>query len=69
MTPNELIASYTSDVDSPVHKLRYHTRVHYSHLCHRISQDLGDMPLELIKARQIKHWHEQFLQWEGTLAY
>lgn len=67
VTPNDLIASYTSDIDSPFRKLRYHTREHYGHLCRRISQDLGILPLEEIKARQLLHWHEQFLQ-AGTIA-
>ena len=49
MTPNELIESYKTDVDSPVHKLRYYTRQHYGHLCKRIAQDLGELPLDKIK--------------------
>lgn len=67
MTPNDLIASYISDMDSPFHKLRYYTREHYGHLCRRISQDLGDMPLTEIKARQVKHCHEKFLL-AGTIS-
>lgn len=62
MTLNDLIASYISDVDSPFHKLRYYTREHYGHLCKRLSQDLGALSLTDIKARQLLHWHEIFLQ-------
>lgn len=67
MTPNDLIASYTTDIDSPFHKLRYYTREHYRNLCKRITQDIGALPLEEIKARQLLHWHETFLT-AGTVS-
>lgn len=65
-TVNDLIAAYASDVDSPIHTKRICTRTHYGHLCKRIARDIGDLPIADVKARQILHWHEQFIQ-AGTI--
>jgi hypothetical protein len=61
MTINELLDAYFSDVDSPFHKLRYPTRVHYRALAKRLRADLGALLVAELKARQIKHWHEGFV--------
>lgn len=58
---NQLIDSYRTDVDSPYHKLRFHTRCYYDSLCKRLEKDLGELPLALVKAREMKHWHETFV--------
>lgn len=64
MLVNELIDSYKTDVDSPYYgfRLRICTRQHYAELCKAITREIGHMELADIKARQLLHWHETFLQ-------
>lgn len=62
MTIGSLIDAYFSDPDSPFPKLRPATRVHYRALAKRLRLDLGQYQIAAVKARQIKHWHEEFLR-------
>lgn len=66
-TVDELIASYRTDRDSPYHKLRYATRLHYDVLCKRIGIDLGSEMLSDIRGRQFKRWNEAIID-GGHLA-
>lgn len=69
MIVNELIDSYKTDVDSPYYgfRLRICTRAHYAELCKAITREIGHMELTEVKARQLLHWHEQYLQ-SGKIA-
>lgn len=69
MTIDELIEHYRTDVDSPYYgfRLRICTRVYYGSLCKSISREIGRLSLAEIKARQLLHWHEKFLQ-AGTVS-
>ena len=58
---NGLIDSYETDVDSPFRKLRYHTRRFYMSLCKRLRSDLGADQIADLKARQLLHYHEEFV--------
>lgn len=56
-----LIDEYRSDRDSPYHSKRWATRQHYDVLCKRLGTDFGTYPLEEIRARQLKRWHEDIV--------
>jgi hypothetical protein len=60
-TVASLIDCYQTDLDSPYHKLRYRTRLYYNSLCGRIRKDVGEKKIEELKARQVLHWHEEFI--------
>lgn len=61
MNIKDLIEAYKTDRDSPYHDLRFYTRKHYDALCKRIEADIGTKDVAEIKAREIKHWHQEFL--------
>lgn len=52
-----LIDCYRTDRDSPYHSKRWPTRQHYDVLLKRVGADLGHLPLEKVRARQILHWN------------
>lgn len=67
MILNDLITSYRSDVDSPYHKLRFHTRQHYDNMCKPLSDKFGDKTIAELRARNVLHWHEEYLE-RGTIS-
>lgn len=57
-----LIACYETDKDSPYKKLEYKTRETYGSHTRRIMRDMGDLPLESIKARDLLRFHEKWIE-------
>lgn len=59
-TLGSLIRCYQTDVDSPYKATRFYTRQNYDSLCRRLNAEQGMTALAEIKARDVKHWHEQW---------
>lgn len=57
-----LIACYEEDKDSSYKKLEYKTRENYASLTRRIYKDMGELPLESIKARDLLRVHEKWVE-------
>lgn len=61
-TVRSLIACYETDKDSPYRKLEYRTRENYGSLTRRLYRDIGALPLESIKARDLLRLHEGWIK-------
>lgn len=57
-----LIACYETDKDSTYKKLEYKTRETYGVLMRRIMKDMGELPLESIKARDLLRVYEGWIK-------
>lgn len=58
-----LIEAYQTDVDSPYRtKLEYQTRINYDARHRRIELDYGHEALSDIRARDLKRWHETWME-------
>lgn len=56
-----LIACYETDKDSNYRKLEYKTRETYGSLTRRLMKDMGELPLDTIKARDLLRLHEAWI--------
>lgn len=64
-----LIECYKSDPDSPYRQVRHKTRQNYDAQCRRIETDHGDELVSGIKARTLRHWHQQWSPSGVTAAH
>lgn len=68
-TIGSVVRCYQTDPDSSFHALRYHTRQHYVMLCKYIVNDHGGEIIADIKARHVKHWHEEWTPRGEAIAH
>lgn len=64
-----LIDCYLTDPDCNYPNLRLPTRKHYDYLCARLVKDHGTEAIADIKARHVKHWHEEWTPSGEAIAH
>lgn len=63
----QLVGQYHQDPDSPIHPLRYSTKLGYDRLSARLIEDVGEIELASVGTRDILRLHKQWTG-EGRIA-